>query len=91
MIRLIVWLAIGLVAGIIAKKVTPQDEKGGWVSSVIIGIVGSMVGGFIANLTGVARLFGDGIIGSLLIATGGAILVLYIYHKYLADKWKLPI
>lgn len=85
---LIYWLLIGLAAGALAKLITPQDEKGGWVSSIIIGIVGSFVGGFVGRLIGIQS---SGMIGSLLIATGGAVLVLFIYHRYLADKWDLPI
>ncbi len=85
---LIYWLLIGLAAGDIAKMLTPQQEKGGWISSIIIGIVGSIVGGFVAGLIGVAS---KGLLGSLLIATGGAFLVLFIYHRYLADKLNLPI
>jgi len=85
---LIYWLLIGLAAGAIAKMLTPQQEKGGWISSIIIGIVGSIVGGFVAGLIGVAS---KGLLGSLLIATGGAFLVLFIYHRYLADKLNLPI
>ena len=91
MIRLIVWLAMGLLAGIVAKAVTPQKEKGGWVSSIGIGIVGSIIGGFLANITGIGRILGDGLIGSLITAIGGAILVLFLYHRYFADKWNLPI
>ena len=88
---LIIWIAIGFAAGAIAKILTPQDEKGGWVSSIIIGIIGSMVGGFIANFFGLNYILGRGIIGSLVIATGGSFLVLWIYHKYLADKLNLPL
>ena len=85
---LIFWLLIGLAAGAIAKMITPQEEKGGWVSSIIIGIVGSFVGRIVAGFVGIA---GTGLIGNLLIATGGAVLVLFIYHRYLADKLNLPI
>ena len=88
---MIYWLLIGLVAGLIAKALTPQQEKGGYLSSMIIGLVGSIVGGFITNATGLSYILGKGIIGGLIIATGGAFLVLWIYHKYLADKWNLPI
>ena len=88
---MITWLLIGLAAGAVAKMITPQDEKGGWVSSIIVGIIGSFVGGFIANMTGVSRILGGGMIGTFIIATAGALLVLYIYHKYLADKLNLPI
>jgi uncharacterized membrane protein YeaQ/YmgE (transglycosylase-associated protein family) len=85
---LIYWLLIGFAAGAIAKFLTPQDEKGGWISSVIIGIVGSFAGRFLGGLVGIQ---GTGIVGSLIIATVGAIIVLFIYHKYLADKLNLPI
>ena len=88
---LIFWLLIGLAAGAIAKAITPQKESGGWISSLGVGVVGSLVGGFLANLLGISRLFGSGILGSLIIATLGALLVLWIYHKYLAEKWNLPI
>ena len=85
---LIFWLLIGFAAGAIAKMLTPQDEKGGWISSIIIGIVGSFVGRIVGGLVGIAS---TGLVGSLLIATGGAVLVLFIYHRYLADKLNLPI
>lgn len=88
---LIYWLLIGLAAGAIAKAVTPQKESSGWISSIIIGIIGSIVGGFIANLTGLSYMIGRGLLGSLVVASGGAILVLWIYHRYLADKWKLKV
>ena len=90
MFYLLIWGLIGLAAGTIAKMVTPQNEKGGWISSIVIGIVGSMVGGFIARFVGLGGL-GSSTLGDLIIATGGAILVLFVYHKYLADKWNLPI
>ncbi|MEQ8703818.1 MAG: GlsB/YeaQ/YmgE family stress response membrane protein [Phaeodactylibacter sp.] len=81
-------LIIGLIAGALAKMITPQDEKGGWISSIIIGIVGSFVGHFIGGLIGID---GGNFLKNLLIATGGAVLILFIYHKYLANKLNLPI
>ncbi|MCB0641845.1 MAG: GlsB/YeaQ/YmgE family stress response membrane protein [Phaeodactylibacter sp.] len=88
---LIIWLLIGLAAGTIAKMITPQKETGGWVSSMILGMLGSMVGGFIAGLVGLDKLFNTTWLGSLIIAVPGALLVLYIYYRYFAEKWKLPI
>ena len=89
--NLIYWLLIGLAAGVIAKMLTPQNEKGGYISSIIIGLIGSSVGGYLAGMFGIDRIFGDGLVGSLIIATGGAFLVLWFYHKFLADKLNLPI
>jgi uncharacterized membrane protein YeaQ/YmgE (transglycosylase-associated protein family) len=88
---LLIWIAIGLAAGTVAKMITPQEEKGGWVSSLAVGIVGSMVGGFLASIIGLNRILGYSWLGSLIIAVGGAVLVLYIYHKYLKDKLNLPL
>lgn len=81
-------LLLGLAAGALAKMITPQQEKGGWISSIIVGIIGSFVG---RSLGGIIGLSGSGLIGSLLLATGGAVLVLFIYHRYLADKLDLPL
>lgn len=81
--NLISWLLIGLIAGSVAKMITPQEEKGGWVSSLVVGIIGSIVGGFIAGLLGFSN---DRIIPGLVIAFIGAVIVLYVYHKYLSDK-----
>ena len=88
---LLIWLAIGFVAGAIAKGLTPQKEDPGWLSSIIVGCAGSVLGGFLAGVFGLRRLIGHGLIGDLLVAVLGAILFLYIYHKYLSKKFKLPI
>jgi uncharacterized membrane protein YeaQ/YmgE (transglycosylase-associated protein family) len=88
---LIGWLIIGLIAGAVAKMITPQDEKGGWVSSLVVGLIGSILGGFLGRLTGISYIFGSGWFSSLIIAVLGAILVLYIYHKYLKEKLNLPL
>lgn len=88
---LIIWALIGLAAGAIAKAITPQEEKGGWVSSLIVGLIGSMVGGFLAGMIGLNRVLNSTWLGSLIVATGGAVLVLYIYHRYLKEKLNLPL
>ncbi|MEM7105790.1 MAG: GlsB/YeaQ/YmgE family stress response membrane protein [Bacteroidota bacterium] len=89
---LLYWVIIGIAAGSLAKMVTPQTEKGGWISSLIIGILGAMLGGFIANVLGVGGFIASmPWLGGLIIATGGAILVLYIYYKWLKDKLNLPL
>ena len=88
---LIYWLLLGLAAGAIAKWLTPQKEKGGWISSLIVGIIGSVLGGWIADLLGLSKTLGAGLLGSLIIATGGAVLVLFIYHRYLKDKMNVNL
>ncbi len=92
MIQFLWFLLVGLAAGAIAKMLTPQQEKGGWISSMIIGVIGAGVGGWIAGMIPVIRnLASIPLLGELLTATGGAFLILWIYHKFLADKLNLPI
>jgi len=84
------FLITGFLAGAIAKGITPQNEDPGWISSIIIGIVGSFVGKFVFGFFRVNWMFG-GIVGDLIVATVGALIFLYVYHKWLSDKIKLPI
>ena len=77
--NLLSWLLVGLLAGSVAKMITPQKEAGGWLSSLGIGIGGSIVGGFLAGLIGISS---HSLIGSLLIALGGSVIVLFLYHRY---------
>ncbi len=88
---LLLWLIVGLAAGTVAKMITPQEEKGGWVSSLVVGLIGSVVGGMIAGLIGLNQILNSTWLGSLLVALGGAVLVLYIYHRYLKDRMNVNL
>lgn len=92
LMQLLWFLLVGLAAGTIAKMLTPQQESGGWISTLVIGIIGAGVGGWIAGMIPIIRTLADiPLLGELLTATGGAFLILWIYHKYLADKLNLPV
>ncbi|MDG2448962.1 MAG: GlsB/YeaQ/YmgE family stress response membrane protein [Saprospiraceae bacterium] len=88
---MISFLIIGFLAGAIAKGITPQNEDPGWISSFIIGIAGSFLGGFLLRTIHMRGLIGYGFFGKLIVATLGAVLFLYIYHRWLKNKIKLPI
>ncbi|MGB3588144.1 MAG: GlsB/YeaQ/YmgE family stress response membrane protein [Tunicatimonas sp.] len=76
---ILAWIVIGLVAGALAKFIMPGDDPGGFIVTIIIGIVGALVGGFLAQeLLGIAS--GGFNITTLLVATGGAVLLLFIYR-----------
>ncbi|MGV8083552.1 MAG: GlsB/YeaQ/YmgE family stress response membrane protein [Coriobacteriia bacterium] len=72
------WILVGLVAGLLAKAIVPGNQDIGIIMTIVLGIVGGLVGGWIASL-----IFGAGVSGfnlwTLLIATVGAIVVLWIY------------
>jgi uncharacterized membrane protein YeaQ/YmgE (transglycosylase-associated protein family) len=73
------WIVLGLIAGAIAKAILPGRQGGGWIITLVLGVVGALLGGFIGS-----ALFGVGLqefwsIQTWLLAIGGAILVLLIY------------
>ncbi len=73
------WIILGLIAGAIAKAILPGTQGGGWLITLLLGVVGALLGGFLGSV-----LFGVGIEGffdlsTWLLAIGGAILVLLIY------------
>ena len=72
-------LIVGAVVGALAKLIMPGDDPGGIIVTIIIGIVGAFVGGFVVNLLGGAGVSGFNI-WSILVATLGAIILLAVYR-----------
>ncbi len=78
--NILYWIILGLVAGAIAKAIHPGRDPQGCIITMVIGIIGSVVGGFIARMLGFEGEPGNNsFIYNLLIATGGAVLALIIY------------
>jgi uncharacterized membrane protein YeaQ/YmgE (transglycosylase-associated protein family) len=75
---LIVFLIVGLIAGFIARALVPGPDPMGWVGTIILGIVGSFVGGTLAALLfgGTLDVSPSGLVGSII----GAIVVLLIWR-----------
>ncbi len=73
---ILTWLLIGLVAGIIAKIV--MGDRFGWIVTILLGIVGAFVGGWISSYFGGPAVTGFNLM-SILVAAGGAVVVLFIY------------
>ena len=71
------WIIIGAIAGALAKLIMPGDDPGGMIVTILIGIAGAFVGGFLASLIGIG---GGGVIWTIIIATIGAIILLAIYR-----------
>ena len=74
---LIVFLAIGAVAGWLAGRIM-QVQGFGLVGNILIGIVGSLIGGYVFALLGISA---GGLIGSIITATAGAAILLFIVGK----------
>lgn len=73
------WIIFGLLAGALAKWIMPGKDPGGCIITILIGIAGAMVGGFLATRLGWGTVEGFDI-RSMAIAIGGAILLLAIYR-----------
>ena len=77
------WIAMGLIVGILAKLIMPGKDPGGIIITILIGIAGAFLGGYIGSFLGVGTVTGFNII-SLLLAIGGALLLLILYRLI---KW----
>jgi uncharacterized membrane protein YeaQ/YmgE (transglycosylase-associated protein family) len=84
---LISWIILGAIAGVIAKLVMPGDDPGGFIITILLGIAGALVGGFIASALGFGAVGGLSI-GSIIIAILGAILLLFIYRLVMGRRAK---
>jgi uncharacterized membrane protein YeaQ/YmgE (transglycosylase-associated protein family) len=76
---IIAWIVVGLIAGALAKLIMPGDDPGGIIVTILLGIVGAFVGGFVVNLLGGAGVSGFNL-WSIVVATLGAIILLAIYR-----------
>lgn len=76
---IIAWIVVGLVAGAIGKLIMPGDDPGGCIVTILIGIAGAILGGFIGSALGWGAVTGFDI-RSLLLAIGGALLLLILYR-----------
>ena len=75
---IIAFVIVGLIAGFIARALVPGPDPMGWLGTMILGIVGSFVGGTLAALVfgGTLDLSASGLVGSII----GAIIVLLIWR-----------
>jgi uncharacterized membrane protein YeaQ/YmgE (transglycosylase-associated protein family) len=75
---LFAWILLGLIAGFIASHLVNHRGEG-MVLDVLLGIVGAVIGGWVAHLLGYAGVTTLNIY-SLLVATIGAVVLLFVYH-----------
>ena len=75
------WILFGLIVGVIAKLVMPGRDPGGIIVTMLIGIVGAMIGGFLGRALG---FYGPTEAAGLFMSILGAILLLFIYRKLTA-------
>ncbi len=80
MMGVVSWIILGLVAGILAKLIMPGKDGGGFVITVLLGIAGAFVGGWVGSFLGLGTTGGFSL-GSIATATLGALLLLVVYRQ----------
>jgi len=76
---ILAWILLGLIAGALAKFIMPGKQGGGLVLTIVLGVVGAIVGGFLGTyVLGFGDISGFDV-RSIGIAVGGALLVLLVY------------
>lgn len=73
------FLLLGLIAGAIAKAILPGRQGGGWIATLLLGVVGAMLGGWLGSMLFNADMNEFWSLESWLLAIGGSIVVLLIY------------
>lgn len=76
----ITWIVLGLLVGILAKWIMPGRDGGGFFMTVLLGIIGAMVGGYVGTQLGLGSVTGFNL-SSIAIATMGALIVLFVFNK----------
>ena len=75
-----IWtILVGFAAGALAKYIMPGEEGGGFVLTTLLGIAGAVIGSFLIGLLGI---YTDSLIGDLISAVIGALVLLWVWNKF---------
>ena len=73
------WIVMGLIVGVLAKWIMPGKDPGGFIVTILIGIAGAFVGGFLGSMFGIGQVSGFNLV-SIGLAVGGALVLLIAYR-----------
>lgn len=74
---ILAWILFGLVIGIIAKVLMPGRDPGGFIITILLGIAGALLGGFVGRAMG---FYGEGQTAGWIMSIIGAVLLLLVYR-----------
>jgi uncharacterized membrane protein YeaQ/YmgE (transglycosylase-associated protein family) len=77
---ILTWIILGLIVGALAKWIMPGNDPGGVFITILIGIAGAMLGGFLSTALDLGTVTGVNL-GSVVIATVGALILLFGYRR----------
>ncbi len=82
----IAWIILGLIAGSLAKLIMPGRDPGGFIVTILLGIAGALVGGFLWNVLTGNNSYGDLDIGGIIIAVIGSLILLGLYRALVGRR-----
>jgi uncharacterized membrane protein YeaQ/YmgE (transglycosylase-associated protein family) len=77
---ILAWIVVGLIGGAIAKMLMPGNDPGGLILTILLGIAGAVVGGFVAVALNISNGIDDFDIGSIALSVLGSMLLLFVYR-----------
>ncbi|HEY8155670.1 MAG TPA: GlsB/YeaQ/YmgE family stress response membrane protein [Myxococcota bacterium] len=77
---ILTWIVLGLIVGALAKWIMPGDDPGGIFITILIGIAGALIGGFLSTALGFGGVDGFNL-GSVVIAIIGSLILLFGYRR----------
>lgn len=88
---ILAWILVGLIGGVIAKLVVPGDDPGGSgllgiVVTILLGIAGALLGGFLAVAMGISDGVNNFDLGTILLSIVGAVIILVVYNAVVGRR-----
>ena len=80
---ILLWIVFGLVVGVVAKFLMPGRDPGGFIVTIVLGVVGAMLGGWIGRVMGLYR---EGEPAGFIMAVIGAVVLLGLYRLFAAKR-----
>jgi uncharacterized membrane protein YeaQ/YmgE (transglycosylase-associated protein family) len=79
---IIAWIVVGIIAGSLARLLMPGKDPGGCLVTILLGIAGALVGGFLAVALDISEEGVDDFdLGTIVLAVIGAMLILFVYRQ----------
>lgn len=83
MLGILGWIAFGLIAGVVAKLLMPGRDPGGFIITIVLGVAGALLGGFVGQALGLYR---EGEPAGFLMSVVGAVLLLVVYRMFMRPR-----
>ena len=83
---LLIWSVLGFVAGFLAKLIMPGRQGINPITTVILGIIGSIIGGYLGSLMGIGDTSGSFSVKGIAVAVGGALVLMFIWRLLFGKK-----